>query len=188
MCQEKVNGAYIYQIYIQSRVTVSISCAGLYNSPFSFSHVKKCFSFRAAHLDVHTLHRDKLMIETSILRTPLVMYTSWYFHLIKKQETGPTQLRYSIIHQISHALSLRLWTLGYLEFTFKEAIPEKYFQLWVLLDGRLWYIANTETGFIVWSRLIIYQLDECWWIQTSFLISPLWTIIERVYPKMTYNE
>lgn len=137
---------------------MSISCAGLYNSPFSFSHVKKCFSFRAAHLDVHTLHRDKLMIGTSILRTPLVMYTSWYFHLIKKQETGPTQLRYSVIHQISHALSLRLWTLDYLEFTFKEAISEKYFQLWVVsLDGHLWYIANTETVLIVCSRLTSYR-------------------------------
>lgn len=58
------------------------------------------------------------MIETSILLTSLVMYTS-LLHcdiFIKKQETGPTQLRYSIIHQISHAFSLRLWTSDYLRF------------------------------------------------------------------------
>lgn len=38
-----VNGAYVYRRYIQSGDTVSFSCAGLYNSPFSFSHVRKCF-------------------------------------------------------------------------------------------------------------------------------------------------
>lgn len=33
----------IYLKYIQSEVTVSLSCAGFYNSPFSISHVRKMF-------------------------------------------------------------------------------------------------------------------------------------------------
>ncbi len=67
------------------------------------------FSVWAAqgHLYLHTLRRYKLMIEMSIRVTSLVMYTSLLhgdiFIFIKKQETGPTQVRYSIIHQILHA-------------------------------------------------------------------------------------
>lgn len=33
----------VYLKYIQKEVTVSLSCAGFYNSPFSISHVRKMF-------------------------------------------------------------------------------------------------------------------------------------------------
>lgn len=44
MCDWKEDGNLnVYLKYIQKEVTVSLSCAGFYNSPFSISHVRKMF-------------------------------------------------------------------------------------------------------------------------------------------------
>lgn len=48
-CQELGWILKVYLKYIQSEVTVSLSCAGFYNSPFSISHVRLIFSLSKQH-------------------------------------------------------------------------------------------------------------------------------------------
>lgn len=178
-----VNGAYVYRRYIQSEVTVSFSCAGLYNSPFSFSHVRKCFvlcvSSTRSSLRPHIVSiqiNDRNVYSSYVFSYVHVIVALWYFHFYQKQETGPTQVRYSIIHQIFACFSLRIWTSDYLELTFKEAIPEKYSKLsgsivrWTFIVHLKQWVSFLRCDL----RLTIYQnvrRMSYMWIQTTIIWS-----------------
>lgn len=108
--RRNVNEAYVYRRYIQSGVNCVIFLVLVFTTVRFHSAMIGNVSFSLWAAQGHLLRPHVASIQINDRNVySLVIYTSslhcdiFFFFFIKKQETGPTQVRYSIIHQISHA-------------------------------------------------------------------------------------